>query len=234
MVMTWDGVSWSMTAQDAVGPPPQNQATFLAAVTVAGDAVWATGARYSLSGEPYGGLRPLARVMCPVRVTDSGFAEGASTGASDQAVTWAADPTNASSRVLADASGMDLFRSREIPAGGLFTFAYPGAGTYRVLDEPTGDLASVRLPPRAVPRRGEVDESFTIQWAPIPSTGEATFHVAVERPGSAGFSSWYVGPLVRQEFTPDGGSGTYRFRVRSEIGGVSSRWSPPISIQADG
>jgi hypothetical protein len=69
---------------------------------------------------------------------------------------------------------------------------------------------------------------------PAPTSYKFTFDVQIKRPGSASFVSWMNGVSdLSSTFTPDGGTGTYRFRARlhNTGNGAHSGYSASVLIK---
>ena len=134
-----------------------------------------------------------------------------------------------------DSSGLDLYDSGSVGAGGPSTwFTFNAAGVYPFVCTPhTGMGGRVEVPMRVAPRSGGLHRTFTITWASADATGNHVYDVRVRRPGKT-WKAWRSGVAMRTDsFLPRAGEGRYRFRARMRdvVTGEASRWSAAVSIR---
>lgn len=225
LVLHWDGSGWSVL-------PSPNEGTsynYLLGVASAPDgSVIASGGR--LDGTDF---RPLSALICPITVQDSGFAPATATVAFGSQVWWSVPSGDRRSHEIADGSGMGLFDSGLRTPGSSFGYAFPAAGAYSILDVPTGNTGTVKVPMAVSPSSGSLSTVFTISWAATPAPSGYLFKAQVKRPGSSTYSTWTTTADPSATFRADAGTGTYSFRTKvTESGsGLSSGWSPPKAIK---
>ena len=131
---------------------------------------------------------------------------------------------------------MGLFDSGVKGQGTNYRFGFVAAGSYayRCTIHPVAMQGIVSVPMQVSPSAGGTSAQFTVTWAATTAPAGFNYDVQVLRPGSRAFFDWRVDQTVRNgTFTPDAGSGTYRFRARLQktAGGQASGWSDLISIQ---
>lgn len=134
-----------------------------------------------------------------------------------------------------DSSGLDLYDSGSVGAGGPSTrFTFEAAGVYPFVCTPhTGMGGRVEVPMRAAPRAGGLHRTFTITWASADATGDRVYDVRVRRPGKP-WKVWRSGVTMRSDFfLPGAAEGRYRFRarMRDAVTDEASRWSAAVSIR---
>lgn len=135
-----------------------------------------------------------------------------------------------------DGTGMDLYDSGSVGAGGPSTsFAFEAAGTYRFVCTPhvsEGMVGRVGVPMRVSPKRGGVHRRFTATWASQVAPAGFVYDVQIRRPGKP-WTSWRSGTHKRQaSYVPTKGKGTYRFRARlRRPGSGKSLWSAESRIR---
>lgn len=134
-----------------------------------------------------------------------------------------------------DGTGMDLFDSGSVAAGGPSTsFTFVAAGSYRFVCTPhvsEGMVGRVSVPMRVAPAHSGLHHNFTARWATVAAPSGYVYDVQIKRPGK-GWSSWR-GATTHPEgrFTPDAGKGTYRFRARMRgLGSGEALWSAASTI----
>ncbi len=134
-----------------------------------------------------------------------------------------------------DGTGMDLFDSGSVAAGGPSTsFTFVAAGSYRFVCTPhvsEGMVGRVAVPMRVAPSHGGVHRTFTATWASTAAPSGYVYDVQIKRPGKA-WSSWRKATTQGQDgFTPNAGKGTYRFRARMRgLGSGEASWSEVSTI----
>jgi hypothetical protein len=142
--------------------------------------------------------------------------------------------TGPSPHTVTDASGMQLFDSQTVSAGGTFVFAFPAAGTfkYRSTLDPSM-TGTVKVPMSAVPGSGDTTTPFTISWASAPPPPGYVYDVQVVPSGSTVWSNWQVGVTgTSATFTATNGTGKYSFRsrIRKATNSTVSGWSASLPI----
>jgi concanavalin A-like lectin/glucanase superfamily protein/Big-like domain-containing protein len=137
----------------------------------------------------------------------------------------------ASHSVSDTTGGLLLFSSGPIAPNTEFDYRYSAAGnyTFQVAGQATG---RVKVPMKITPASGGTGTGFSVQWAcEDPMPGYA-FDVQIKR-GTGAFVSWQNGvTTVSAVFTPDAGTGSYKFRarLRNTAGGATSAWSAAKAI----
>jgi hypothetical protein len=93
---------------------------------------------------------------------------------------------------------------------------------------------TVAVPLEITPLIGGTGTPFIVTWASTTAPVGFEYDVQVVRPRGRAFADWLVGQSARSgTFTPDAGTGTYRFRARlqSTSSGQASGWSEVVTIQ---
>ena len=134
-----------------------------------------------------------------------------------------------------DSSGLELYDSGSVGPGEPSTwFTFDAAGVYSFVCTPHQGMGGrVAVPMRAAPSSGGRHRTFTLTWAAVDATGDHVYDVQIRRPGKA-WRSWRKGVTLRSDaYTPDAGTGRYRFRarMRDTALGQASRWSAAVSIK---
>ena len=138
-----------------------------------------------------------------------------------------------SSHTATDGTGMDLFDSGVVHAGGpSLSYIYRAAGAYAFVCTLHPEMSGqVRVPITAAPPQGGRARRFTVRWAAGVAEGGSVYDVQLRRPEGP-WLRWVWGtttPWTR--FVSDAGRGSYRFRARMrEPRGSSSAWSDPDVI----
>lgn len=145
-------------------------------------------------------------------------------------VVWTFNATDCN---IVDASGMGLFNSGTHSQGQQWEFSFPSAGTYPYhCDKRPSRTGKVLVPITTTVTSGTTASTFSLTWAPrIPPAG-FTYDVQIKRPDTR-WTDWMVGTSSSSAvFTPDAGTGHYLFRarLRKTASGMSSDWSPILSI----
>ncbi len=175
------------------------------------------------SGQAGGGPAPAA-----VTVSDTAFIPKSVAVGQGQGVRWSF--TGSTGHTATDRKGMGLFDSGTHAAGTSYSFTFLGAGTYPYWDAVSHFSGSVKVPPVVAPSTGTVSTAFAVAWAFAPLPAGFVSDVQVLRPGSTVWTSWLTGQTATGgTFTPDAGTGTYRFRarVRNTENGKAGTYSPP-------
>ena len=220
----WDGDGWASV--DPVPPRRPGLSPFVLGGTKVGSAIWAVG------GTRYPGT--FAERICPAAVTGAGFSTPRADGRiPTTTVAWTIPATDVHAHSVVDGTGLGLFDSGLRDPGGSFLYAFPAAGSYRVVDGVTGNGMTVRMRPTARPGSGDTSTDFVIDWMNGASPEGCVNDVQIQRPGDVSFHNFVLGDRSGGiDFFPDAGPGTYRFRSRLRQASSTTRtgWSPAISI----
>jgi plastocyanin len=134
-------------------------------------------------------------------------------------------------------SGPKLWDSgkRDVNESFFFRFETAGAFKYHCTRHPTMK-GVIKLAPLADLETGNVDTTFTVSWSEFDIPPGFNVDVRVKRPGVEGFHNWKsnrTGSQISKGFVPDAGTGTYKFRARTQndATGGASDYSPPFSIE---
>jgi plastocyanin len=227
----FDGASWDIWTIDApsVLPPPASPQRAAASIAAATQLTTTGSAGRSSWGTDAGGVIPGATVH--VRVGDLGFKPARAIANAGDTVAWKF--VGPSVHSVTDRTGMRLFDSGPVAAGGTYSFVFGSAGTYPYgcAIHPT-DRARVSVPMVAAPPSGGFATSFTITWATAVPSGYVE-DIQVKRPGAVSFTSLLKGTRTTATgFTPDAGAGSYSFRarLRNPSNRSSSDWSPVAAV----
>jgi hypothetical protein len=168
--------------------------------------------------------------LCEINVSDGGFAPAASRGmVMGKPIFW---NVSAGTHTVTDGSGLGLFDSGAIVAGGSFTTSFAAAGSYSILDSATRRTGLVTVGLKATPTTAPVG-TVSLTWASQEAAAGFVYDVQVLRPGSSAFADLAAGATAAgTSFSADAGAGTYSFRahVRRLDGGAVSGWSPTKSV----
>jgi plastocyanin len=224
------GASWDLWTIDAPTVLPPAASPLRAAVIPTAAQLTVTGtAGRSSWGSASGTVIPGAIVR--VSVSDLGFQPARAKAHAGDTVVWKF--VGSSVHSVTDHTGLLLFDSGPVAAGGRFTFTFGSAGTYfyGCSIHPL-ERAKVSVPIVAAPLSGGITSSFTITWASAVPTGYVA-DIQVKRPGTAIFRPFLKGTTTtKTRFTPNAGAGSYSFRARLRLPAVgsSSGWSPVATI----
>jgi plastocyanin len=132
--------------------------------------------------------------------------------------------------------GPDLWDSGPLVTGDTFSFVFTTAGKYLYHCAFHQFMkGSIVIGMRAVPSTGTQSTQFTITWARGSIPAGYNMDIQIKRPGVP-FADWKLdqaGTTVSTTFTPDGGTGTYAFRARLQLGTDDQKvsgYSPNRSI----
>jgi acetyl esterase len=165
---------------------------------------------------------------------DAGFSPVKVSSPQGGVVQWYLGVRNTASREVRDGSGLSLFDSGLAAPGSLFSFAFAGAGTYRVLDPSTGHAGTVAVPLLASPAQGGTTTTFQVTWASAAPAAGLEYRIQVKPPGATAFSAWKTTTTATGAgYLPRSGAGTYAFRARLDrvADGRAVGWSAPVSIR---
>jgi plastocyanin len=131
-------------------------------------------------------------------------------------------------------NGPALWASGNLVANAQFPFVFNVAGAYKYhCSIHTTMHGQINVKGNAMPRTGTTTTHFTIVWAKTAIPAGYVVNVQISRPGQ-GFVNFLTGTtLLSTTFTPDAGTGTYKFRAqlqKSGSGTLKSGFSPAISI----
>jgi len=144
--------------------------------------------------------------------------------------------------VVADRSGMKLFRSGTLSPGGSYVTPFFAAGTFSIGDalKPTSKQTML-VSPVARPQSGDASTTFSVQWASQAPPASFLYDVQLAycsaTPCTKNYLPWRS-DTRDQSATFDAsdpgwhGPGQYFFRarIRNITNGAASGWSPPVTI----
>jgi hypothetical protein len=221
LIEHWDGTSWSIVSAPSAGRKVLHDVSALRDGTVF--AVGSAGWKRSVIGQ-----------LCEIRVFDAEISPPISRGIGFRnTVAWGMDAANSSAHSVTDASGMGLFDSGLRPPGGSFTYDFPAAGSYKLIDSATGHTSTISVGMTAMPTGGTAVTPFSLRWAAASPPSGYAFDVKVLRPGATAYADFLTGTGdPSATFTPDSGVGIYSFRarIRNTSNGASSGWSSAKTI----
>jgi hypothetical protein len=182
-------------------------------------------------GGSAGVTTPRAYELCPVQVTDTQMGSG--TVNMGKTAVFVAAESNSQAHTIEDGSGMGLFTSSPIPAGGMFSFALPAAGSYSIQDATSSTAGTISVPMGSSRLSGTTATIFTIRWATGTAPAGFVYDVAIKRPGTTAFKLWKAGTTAASaSFKADKGIGTYSFEARlRKLAVGQAGYSPSISIK---
>jgi plastocyanin len=131
-------------------------------------------------------------------------------------------------------NGPALWASGNLVANAQFPFVFNVAGSYPYhCSIHTFMTGAVKVKGNAMPRMGGVTTNFKITWAKTAIPAGYVVNVQIARPGG-GFTAFLTGTTALSTmFTPDAGTGMYKFRAQLQKSGsptLKSGFSPAISI----
>ena len=216
LIEHWDGLRWRFVH----GTGPQGTRDYLSDVTwVPGYGYWATG--YSATDHA---PKPLTERMCPATIGASGIAPATTRSVLGETLTWRVG--DAKAHGLADASGLRLFDPGPLQPDTAFTYLYPAAGTFSIVDPTTGNLAQVMVAMRKHPLRLQRG-TWQLSWGIGQPPRGKVYVVQIHRPTSTHFEPWLTTSRPSAHFTPGGvGFWVFRAALRDISSGAVSRWSP--------
>jgi plastocyanin len=138
-----------------------------------------------------------------------------------------------SHHTVTDASGMNLYDSGSVGAGGAsFAVTVQGAGEYRFTCIPHPWMGGhIAVPMRVQPRRGTHADIYAATWAAVaPDTG-FVYDVELRRPGRH-WRPWLSDQTsTGVSFGLHAGDGVYRFRARlRSLASGGADWSPVTTV----
>ena len=228
MALHWDGTAW--TAVPATGTAVSGASgtdgftgTFLGVATPTASSVVAVG-----SGAALG--QSLVAHLCAFTVRDTGFAPSvANLSGTGAAAYWVFPSSDTASHDIADGTGFNLFDSGTKAPGSTYAFAFPASGTYTVTDKSDGASEKVRVPMELVYNdSGRV----RLHWASVAPPAGARFEIQKLAPGSTSFAHLWITTKTVRSFLRALPAGTYKFRsrVRNPATGVTTGWSPALTV----
>jgi len=193
--------------------------------------------------------------ICPVEDGDGGFSPQVADATPvlrptnglpyryPQTVSWKVDPAASAPHEVRDASGLGLFDSGPVPAGGSFSYDLTGAGTYPVVDPTTGAAgavgATIQIASAAGTDKGNGDKGFFVDAGQsVPQRDGMVEQVEIRTPRATGFVPWGTAALGGTGFSDSDpqwvGPGHYVFRARltDSATGAATDWSPTATIEA--
>jgi len=133
-----------------------------------------------------------------------------------------------------DSSGMELYDSGSVGAGGPSTwYTFPAAGVYPFTCTPHPGMGGrVDIPMRVNPASGGPHRTFHVTWAAIGAPEGFVYDVQIQRPDKD-WADWRSGVVGRKtSFTPNAGKGRYRFHARMRsLDGGEAFWSAEAVIK---
>jgi len=137
------------------------------------------------------------------------------------------------SHSFTDGSGMGWYDSGAKAPNAQWTWAYPGAGNYKLICTLHSAMTlTIKVPPTVVPSSGSTTTTFTVTWASAAPPSGYVYSVQLQRPGGS-WTMWKSGVTSKSAtFTPDTGKGTYSFKARMTRSstGKSSWYSDAVAI----
>jgi hypothetical protein len=214
LIEHWDGTSWSV-----VGPTFGERRLVALTALPDGTVFAAGGALYEL---------------CAVRVLDGGVSPAVSAGVPlGVPVAWSFASDNALSHSVGDALGLGLFDSGPRAPGSSFTYAFPVAGAFPVLDEagrPSTIKVSMSSGGRTITEA--MVAQYTIRWGIGPPPDGGVYDVQL-KPLLGRYTDFLLGTTVPgMTFTPAALDCPcqVRARLRHAATGAASGWSTAIRI----
>ena len=160
-----------------------------------------------------------------VGVWDNEYGNPAGYPTQGMGVTWLFSGNRTHS--VTDNSGMGLFDSGSQTMGALYTFKLVAAGNYNIYCTIHPSMtATIRVPLLITPLSGNLNTTFTVQWADGRPPSGYVYDVQIQRPGSSDWETWKDGVTsASAAFKADSGRGTYSFRSRiTNVGNGESSW----------
>jgi plastocyanin len=217
LVLHYDGSSWSLDPSPNISLIDSNDLD--AIVSPAAGQVWAVGNQAQLG---------LQLTLCPITVTNAGFAPAVVSVAEGGLITWLVPDSAGEDHKVGDATGMGLFSSGSLAPGSLFSFQFSWAGVFQARDGTTGNKGTVKVALAASPKTGKRTDPFTVTYATQPPPPGYVEDIQIKRPGSHSWTDWMTGLAgTTATFTPDAGPGKYKFRasMRQTANGARTGWS---------
>jgi hypothetical protein len=158
--------------------------------------------------------KTLADRLCEIVLNDTGFGVAKTTVSMGETAVWTLGRNNAQSHSITDGYNMGLFDSGLRGAGTSYVFTFKGAGSFWAKDVASSASMKIDVPLTVTPKSGGVTTQFTVTWSSAPVAGYV-WDVQILRPGSTQWESWKAGvSTTTAKFTPDAGTGQYKFRAR--------------------
>jgi hypothetical protein len=214
LIEHWDGTNWS-----AVGPTFAERRLVALTALPDGTVFAAGGALYEL---------------CAVRVLDGGVTPAVSAGVPlGVPVAWSFAAGNAVSHSVGDALGLGLFDSGPRAPGSSFTYAFPAAGAFPVLDE-SGRPSTIKVSMSSGGRTitEAMVAQYTIRWGVGPPPSGGVYDVQL-KPLLGRYTDFLTGtPVPGLTFTPAALNCPcqVRARLRNATTGAASGWSSAIRV----
>ena len=170
----------------------------------------------------------MQETLCPVMVTNGGFAPTPLTIEQGGLVTWAVPESAGQNHTVDDATKMGLFASGTLSPGSSFSFAFPWAGVFKEKDATTAKKGTVKVKLAASPTSGLTTDLYTLTYATQAPPAGFVEDIQLKRPGAGGYVDWRTGLMgTSVTFTPDAGAGSYLFRasLRRTSNAAHSGWA---------
>jgi uncharacterized repeat protein (TIGR01451 family) len=164
-----------------------------------------------------------------VRVTNSGFSPVNLSITQGMTVQW--NMLGPSANGVQDGNGLGFFNVPAHSPVHYTRFTFVAAGAYTVTDK-LGHSSTVFVALKKKPGTGTTATPFTVTWASASAPAGYAFDIEIARPGGA-FVPWLTGQTAKSAvFTPDAGTGTYKFRAKMRLisSGATSGFSKVLSI----
>jgi hypothetical protein len=217
LVLHFDGTAWALDPTPNFNDDDSNDLD--AIVAPAAGQVWAVGTQEQLG---------MQETLCPVMVTNGGFAPTPLTIEQGGLVTWAVPESAGQNHTVDDATKMGLFASGTLTPGSSFSFAFPWAGVFKEKDATTGKKGTVKVRLAASPTSGLTTDLYTLTYATQAPPAGFVEDIQLKRPGAGGYVDWRTGLTgTSVNFTPDAGAGSYLFRasLRRTSNAAHSGWA---------
>ncbi len=183
-----------------------------------------------LFGPPLKGTSLAATVN--VSVSNFVFTPGAAAPAQGDVVQW--NFVGPSFHTATEQTGLQLFNSGILGAGGVFPFTFVAAGTYqyRCSIHPTVMTGTVAVPITAAPASLLLGASVTVTWASAALPVGYVVDLEVKPPNAGNFQPLLTGTSQKKAtgVPPIRGTYTFRARLRRMSNGATSLFSPVVTI----
>jgi hypothetical protein len=142
---------------------------------------------------------------------------------------WVFPSSDKASHDLADGTGFNLFDSGTKAPDSTYAFAFPASGTYTVTDKSDGASEKVRVPMELV---SNDSGRIRLHWASQAPPAGARFEIQKMAPGSTRFAHLWITTKTVRSFHKTLPAGTYKFRsrMRNPATGVTTGWSPILTV----
>jgi plastocyanin len=172
--------------------------------------------------------QPIPTTRKSVTVDEAGFTPQTLTVPLGARVGW--NFTGTVEHSVADASGVGLFGSGDMPPGGAYAATFFAAGTYTTVDLWAVQFGTIRVPIRVTPPIGPPGTTFTVWWASMADQASVFFDMQIQPPGSIVWRDYLRRVAAESIQIAPTVAGTYRFRARLRGHGNHSGWSPTRTL----